>query len=98
MSKTVRIQHKHLVESALRDHYPTVEVKRVNNLSTRVRIVDGRFRGLDLVERHNLVAPLLAGLPQEVTEDITVLLLLAPEEKRHSLMSAEFDEPRPSLL
>lgn len=87
-----------LIRAALRSQFPTAEVKRENSISIRVRIVDSRFRRLSLGERDDLVMPLLKAVPQRVMDDITVLLLLTPEEKRHSISSEYFDHPKGLLV
>ena len=79
-----------LIEHALREEFPSVEAYQYNPASIRVRIVDKRFNGLNNVERDDLVDPLLKPLPEEVQGDITILLLLAPDEVTRSPMNVEF--------
>lgn len=45
-----------------------------------------------------MVDPLLEQLPTETQNDITILLLLAPEETHLSMMNLEFEHPTPSKL
>ena len=82
-----------LVEAQLKPEFPSVEAYRYNLASIRVRIVDDRFRGKSLSQRDEMVTPLLADLPQEVQDDITLLLLFAPDEPDRSPISYEFDHP-----
>ena len=75
--------------------HPEAEVRayRYNSASVRIRIIDPDFAGKDTAEREDLVWPMLESLPGRVLEDISVLLLLPPEEKDSSLLSLEFDDP-----
>ena len=75
-----------------------VEVKRQGRATIRVRVVDPDFRGLDKVERWKMVWPVIEPLPSRVRDDIYILLLLTPAEKRTSFLSKEFDDPSRSLL
>jgi stress-induced morphogen len=71
---------------------------RYSPVSIRVRIVDERFRGKNRSEREKMVLPLIRSLPDEVQQDLTILLLLAPEELKDSLMNREYENPTPSNL
>ena len=59
-----------------------VEFKRQNSVSVRVRILDPDFEGLDRAAREDRVWALLDKLPAEVRADITMLLLLTPDEAK----------------
>ena len=86
------------IEDALAGHFPDVKVYRYNPASIRVRIIDERFRGRSKPERERMVLPLVRALPEDIQSDITILLLLAPEEAGQSLMNREFEDPsRPRL-
>lgn len=86
------------IEEALRAEFPDAEAYRYNPASIRIRIIDDRFAGLSKVERHEMVMPLIRKLPDETREDITVLLLLTPDETEGSIMNLEFEHPSPSML
>ena len=92
------------IEHMLRDSYgrahpsATIEVRRQNSVALRVRIIDDAFEGRDFAERDQQVWPLLERLPDEVFEQITMVLLLTPDEKSQSMASWEFDHPVPSML
>jgi hypothetical protein len=75
-----------------------VSAYRYNLASVRIRVIDPAFQGKSKEERNALVRPLLAQLPERTRRDISVLLLLAPDEVRDSLMNAEFEDPTPSML
>src|ERR1700682_6498650 len=75
-----------------------VEAYRYNSASIRIRITDPDFKGLDRVEREEAVWPIIETLPEDDREQITVLLLSTPKEKRSSFMSMEFDNPVRSSL
>ncbi len=92
------------IEELLRQHFPHYPpdhppaAYRYNPASIRVRVVDESFRGKSLPDREDLVLPVLRTLPEETQDDITILLLLAPEEIGRSFMNLEFESPTPSLL
>jgi stress-induced morphogen len=72
---------------------------RYNSASIRVRVVSEQFSGKDRVERSELVYPILEkNLPRDTWEDITLILLLAPEEMDEALMNLEFENPTPSEI
>ena len=75
-----------------------IKVRRQNSVSLRIRIVDPEFGGLDRVDREPPVWKLLKTLPEEVFTDITMLLLLTPDETEGSLANQEFEDPIPSRL
>jgi stress-induced morphogen len=75
-----------------------IEGRRQNSVSIRLRIIDPDFQGVDRIEREHEIWQLLRKLPEEVFVNITMLLLLTPEEAEHSLASQEFDHPIPSRV
>ena len=75
-----------------------IEGRRHNPVSIRLRIIDPHFQGMDRIEREPAIWKLLHRLPEEVLVNITMLLLLTPEEAETSLASQEFDHPIPSRL
>jgi stress-induced morphogen len=88
-----------VIKNALRTAgFTNAAAYRYNSVSLRVRIIDPRFRGLSAIEREKMVLPHIEGLPKKIRDDITILLLLAPEETSTSMMSLEFDDPTPSRL
>jgi Trp operon repressor len=61
--------------------------------------VSKRFSGKDRVERWDMVIPILKeNLPEDTWQDVTLILLLAPEELKDSLMNREFERPTSSSL
>src|SRR5579884_1085675 len=75
-----------------------VRVKRQNSVSIRIRIIDPDFEGIDRFERDKVIWPVLRQLPESVFSQITMLLLLTPEESKSSLANFEFEHPLPSRL
>jgi hypothetical protein len=75
-----------------------IEGRRQNSVSIRLRIIDPDFQGMDRIEREPEMWRLLRKLPEEVFVNITMLLLLTPEEAEHSLSSQVFDHPIPSRV
>jgi len=75
-----------------------ISVKAQNAVSIRIRIIDPDFHGMDRVDREPEVWKVLESLPEEVFTNITMLLLLAPEEAKTSWANMEFESPIPSSL
>lgn len=73
---------------------------RYNSASIRIRILSEQFAKMDKVERHDLVWPCLELLDEDVVEQISVVLLLTPNEHQsgRSLMDIEFEDRSRSLL
>jgi stress-induced morphogen len=86
------------IEEAIRPSFPNVLAYRYNSASIRVRVVDERFSSKSRSERHRMLEPVLASLPEDTQSDITVLLLLSPNELGTSPMNVEFEHPTPSRL
>lgn len=86
------------IESRLQGQFPRVDAYRYNTASIRIRVIDERFAGKSNPQREILVEPSLAKLPEETQADVTVLLLLAPDEVRDSLANIEFENPTPSQV
>lgn len=86
--------------SAYRRAHPrsTVAVKRQNPVAIRIRVVDPDFAGTNRLDREPEVWKILKNLPDDVFQNITMLLLLTPDEARTSLANLEFDDPLPSAL
>jgi hypothetical protein len=76
----------------------TSSLYRQNSVSVRIRIIDPSFEGLTKVERSDIVWTYLHRLPRAVQSDITVLLLLAPDEVAESFANLDFERPVPSGL
>jgi hypothetical protein len=104
MAKKQKDEYSSLIEQILSARYkpahPKAKIKayRYNSASVRIRVIDPDFAGKIIPEREAEVWAILDTLPEEVRTDITVLLLVTPEESRQSLMSMEFDNPTPSRL
>jgi len=75
-----------------------IEVKRQNSVSIRVRVIDPGFQRIPREERDRDIWALLETLPKDIFCDITLLLLLTPEEAETSLANMEFNDPLPSRL
>jgi stress-induced morphogen len=72
---------------------------RQNSVSIRIRIVDESFTRLSKPERHDRAWKFISDrLDDEEIQDISVLLLLSPDEQRSSFMNFDFDDPIPSTL
>jgi stress-induced morphogen len=87
------------LEQYLADHPDAeIEVYRQNQVSIRVRVIDPAFRTLSRSERSRMVWPLLRQLPEDTLGEVSMVLLISPEEKETSMVSREFDDPIPSQL
>jgi hypothetical protein len=73
-----------------------IDLYRQSPVSVRIRIVDPAFRGMDKTSRHEKTWEYLESLPEEVQSDISMLVLLAPDETKMSFANFEFDDPIPS--
>lgn len=81
------------------DHSPSaIDIYRHGQYVIRVRVINETFRGQAITNRHHTVWGYLKDLPEEVLSDLSVLLLLTPEEKEESYASHEFDDPLPARL
>ncbi|MGL4463593.1 MAG: hypothetical protein ACRDD1_22330 [Planctomycetia bacterium] len=75
-----------------------IDANRRNNVTMRVRIIDPDFKGVDRKTRHDDVWNHLEVLPEEVLSQLTMLLLITPDEKKNSIASIDFDRPATSRL
>lgn len=75
-----------------------IEAYRHTSVSIRVRIIDPDFEGRTRVEREDEIWPLFEDLPEDFVSQLSLLLLLTPQEARKSFASLEFDNPVPSRL
>jgi stress-induced morphogen len=74
------------------------QLYRQNPAAIRIRIVDPSFASLDRIERDDVVWKYLNKLPGNVRADITVVLLLTPDELETSFANQDFEHPVPSRL
>jgi len=75
-----------------------IKVYRQNSASIRARIVDPDFDGVNKADRHEIVWNFLQDLPENQQSEISVLLLLTPNEVESSFANLDFDNPIPSRL
>lgn len=90
------------IREALREYqneHPRAEisVRRQNPVAIRIRILDLSFAGVDRVDREPSVWRILDRLPDEILQNVT-MLLLTPDEAKQSLANLEFENPLPSAL
>jgi stress-induced morphogen len=97
--ETVLIEE--LLSARFSDHprqYPP-QAYRYNIASIRLRVVSPSFEEKNESERYKMVAPLLKKkLPEDTWQDVTMLVLLTPDEVNDSLLNQEFEDPTPSRL
>jgi stress-induced morphogen len=75
-----------------------IDIYRQNSVSIRVRVIDPDFAGMSRVARNDRVWKYFDQLSDEEQGDISMLVLLTPEETRASMANLEFDDPIPSRL
>ena len=76
----------------------SAELYRQNNASIRIRIVDEKFSRMSKPRRHDKVFKFIADElnDDDLLQELSILLLLAPSEQDSSTMNMEFDDPIPS--
>lgn len=75
-----------------------IVIYRQNSVSVRIRVVDPDFANVSKSDRHEAVWAFIKDLPEEQQSEISVLLLLTPEELKMSFANYEFENPIPSQL
>lgn len=75
-----------------------IEVYRHNIVSVRIRIIDPTFKGMSRGEREVDLWALFNELPEEVVQDVSLVILVTPAEAKKSFASMEFDDPIPSRI
>lgn len=75
-----------------------IDVYRYSDVSIRVRVVDRDFSSRSRAEREDDLWAIIEKLPEEVVSEISLLLLLTPDEAKKSFANMEFDNPVPSRL
>jgi stress-induced morphogen len=85
------------IKRKLLEQFARVDAYRYNSASIRVRVVDPSFAGMSRSDREKLVFARINELPEGIQSDITMLVLLEPDEKPW-LLWEEFENPTaPSL-
>jgi hypothetical protein len=96
-SDAVIEQIKKSLQSYQEDHpNARIDLYRQNSASVRVRIIDPDLAGIGKVQRNDIAWKYLNDLSDDDQSDISMLLLLAPDETKGSLANLEFDDPVPS--
>jgi stress-induced morphogen len=98
-SNAVIEQIKKTLHSFQEDHPGAqIDLYRQNPASIRVRIIDPGFAGMSKVERDERVWKYLDQLSDDDEGDISMLVLLTPEETTRSMANLEFEDPVTSRL
>jgi hypothetical protein len=87
-----------LIDYETEHPHAQIDLYRQNSISVRIRVIDPGFVGLRKSDRHGLVWKYLEKLPAEIQGDISMVVLLTPEEVNRSLANLEFEDPSPSLI
>ena len=75
-----------------------IEIYRQNSVSIRLRVLDPEFKGKSRVQREDELWAILDALTEELVSEISLVLLLTPDESKKSFANFEFDNPIPSKL
>jgi hypothetical protein len=75
-----------------------VSVYRHNDVSVRIRVIDPTFKALSWADRESDLWAVLEKLPEDVVSEISVVILLAPQEAKKSIANMDFEDPIPSRL
>jgi hypothetical protein len=75
-----------------------IEAYRQNNVSVRIRIIGEEFEGKGRAEREEELWNLLAKIPEEYAAEVSMVLLLTPEEAKKSIAYDVFEYPLPSRI
>lgn len=88
------------VLNAYEQTHPDAEVMvyRQNSASVRIRVIDQAFDGASKADRHENVWRYLQSLSDDELSEISLLLLLKPDEVEGSFANDEFENPVPSAL
>ena len=83
--------------SIFEDAHPQarIEAYRQNAYAIRARIIDPDFQKLSWTDRFEIAWRLLENLPEDILNQMELLVLLTPEEGATSFANAEFDHPQP---
>jgi stress-induced morphogen len=75
-----------------------IEVYRHSSVSIRIRVINPEFKGQSRAQREEEVWRAFDPLPDETVAEVSVLLLLTPDEATQSFANVEFENPVPSKL
>lgn len=75
-----------------------LDMYRRNQYALRLRIIDSAFEGMDLVERDTVIREYLDSLPDDVMDDLTMIVLVTPKETATSIANFDYDNPQPSFI
>lgn len=106
MSRTIRGARDDVLQAVSdalvayeREHpHAVIELYRRNSVSIHIRVIDPDFADLDRLGRHHRVWACFEPLSEEIQSEITILLLLTPDETRKSYANVEFENPVSSSL
>lgn len=75
-----------------------LDMYRRNQYALRMRVIDPGFEGMDLVDRDTLIREYLDSLPDEIMDDLTMIVLITPKESATSVANFDYDNPQPSFI
>ena len=74
-----------------------VDLIRENSAAIQIRVTDPQFAGLSKVERSNKVWPFIRLLPEELQDEISALVLLAPQDRLPFDVGEQFAPSQPTV-
>ena len=88
------------LEAAHKLAHPAAEIDsyRYNSASIRIRVIDPDFLGISRADRDDQIWEILGKLSEDVQSQITLVLLLTPEETKTSFANMEYDNPTRTRL
>src|SRR3954447_2181440 len=90
---------KEVLSSYEKDHPSArIDLYRQNTASVRIRIIDSDFRGMSKRECNDLIWKYLEPASEASQSDVSMLVLLIPDEVNKSVANLEFEDPVPSIL
>lgn len=72
-----------------------IAVKRHERGWIRIRVIHGVFEDATDADRDRMIMPILRVLPDETYDEISMIMLIGPHAARRSVVSEEFDNPKP---
>ncbi len=74
-----------------------IDVYRQSSVSIRIRVIDPDFAGMSRIARHETIWKYLEQVSDDEQGDISMIVLLTPEETARSMANLEFEDPVPSI-
>lgn len=90
-----RIREKLVSDYVSQHRRARVDVKRYNSACVRLRVIDPDFKAQGELERDDTIWNILRTLPEEISTEVSLMVLLTPKEAKTSFLNVEFEEFTP---